>query len=344
MSKKIKDEVQKQFDAGFLAVTSYPLWVANIVLVPKKDNKMGSLVIIRSKWLWTIREDDVYHALGNLFLQVYESKNIKSSTVADHLAHQPIEDYQSMKFEFPDEDVLFLKEYYNRPDPNEGPEPGSQWTLVFDGASTALGSGVGAVITSSTGFYIPFTTIICFDYTNNMVEYKACIYGIERSIDLRIKYLNIYGDSTLVISQIKGELETRHPNLIPYREHVLKLIPYFEEITFDHIPREENHLEDTLATLASMFEVKWANEAPSISIMRLDEPTFFYTNDEVRDDKPWFYDIKRYLEKQEYLEDASILDKKTLRKLPTRFFLNGNVLYKRNHDSFFLRCVDRHEA
>ena len=40
MSKKIKDEVQKQFDAGFLVVTSYPLLVANIVPVPKKDGKV----------------------------------------------------------------------------------------------------------------------------------------------------------------------------------------------------------------------------------------------------------------------------------------------------------------
>ena len=29
LSKKIKDEVMKQFDMGFLAVTSYPQWVAS---------------------------------------------------------------------------------------------------------------------------------------------------------------------------------------------------------------------------------------------------------------------------------------------------------------------------
>ena len=40
MPEKIKAEVIKQFDAGFLAVTSYPQWVANIVLVPKKDGKV----------------------------------------------------------------------------------------------------------------------------------------------------------------------------------------------------------------------------------------------------------------------------------------------------------------
>ena len=96
-----------------------------------------------------------------------------------------------------------------------------------DGASNALGNGVGAVITSPTGFHIPFTAQICFDFTNNMEEYEACIYGIEATIDLRINFLKFYGDLTLVISKINGDLETRHPNLIPSREHVIKLIPYF---------------------------------------------------------------------------------------------------------------------
>ena len=36
---KIKEEVKKQFDAGFLEVEKYPKWVANIVPVPKKDGK-----------------------------------------------------------------------------------------------------------------------------------------------------------------------------------------------------------------------------------------------------------------------------------------------------------------
>ena len=39
-SLKIKEEVKKQFDVGFLAVAQYPEWVANIVPVPKKDGKV----------------------------------------------------------------------------------------------------------------------------------------------------------------------------------------------------------------------------------------------------------------------------------------------------------------
>ena len=39
MSEKIKAEVMKQFNAGFLAVTYYPQWVANVVPVRKRTTK-----------------------------------------------------------------------------------------------------------------------------------------------------------------------------------------------------------------------------------------------------------------------------------------------------------------
>src|ERR1051325_3858756 len=98
--------------------------------------------------------------------------------------------------------------------------------------------------------------------------------GIKAAIDLRIKFLQVYGGSALVIIQIKGKWYMKHPNLIPYREHVLNLIPYFKEITFEHIPREENKLGDALATMSSMFKVRWDNEAPQITIERLGEPAY----------------------------------------------------------------------
>ena len=40
MLLKIKEKMKKQLDAGFLEVSKYPQWVANIVLVPKKDGKV----------------------------------------------------------------------------------------------------------------------------------------------------------------------------------------------------------------------------------------------------------------------------------------------------------------
>ena len=47
MLLKIKDEVKKQLDTGFLEVAKYPEWVANIVLVPKKDGKVRMCVDYR---------------------------------------------------------------------------------------------------------------------------------------------------------------------------------------------------------------------------------------------------------------------------------------------------------
>lgn len=199
--------------------------------------------------------------------------------LSDYLAHQPVEDYQPMRFDFPDVNILFVKDC-NIPGPGEGPELGSRWKLVFNGASNAYEHGIGAIITSPTHFHLPFTSRLCFDYTNNMVEYKVCIFGIEATIDLRIKIFEVYGDSALVISQVRGDCETRDRKLIPYREHVMKLVPYFDDITFPHIPREENQLVDTLATLSFMFKVKWVNETPLIIIEHLDEPAHFLATKE----------------------------------------------------------------
>jgi len=55
----------------------------------------------------------------------YRTQNaIKGSILADHLAHQPIEDYQPIKFDFPDEEIMYLKmKDCDEPLPEEGPDP-----------------------------------------------------------------------------------------------------------------------------------------------------------------------------------------------------------------------------
>ena len=41
---KIKEEVEKQYNAGFLRLVNYPEWLANVVSVPKKDGKVRMCV------------------------------------------------------------------------------------------------------------------------------------------------------------------------------------------------------------------------------------------------------------------------------------------------------------
>ena len=44
---KIKEDVEKQYNAGFLRVVNYPEWLANVVPVPKKDGKVRMCVDFR---------------------------------------------------------------------------------------------------------------------------------------------------------------------------------------------------------------------------------------------------------------------------------------------------------
>ncbi|WJZ91334.1 hypothetical protein VitviT2T_010415 [Vitis vinifera] len=39
-SLQVKEEIQKQLSVGFLSVVEYPEWLANVILVPKKDGKV----------------------------------------------------------------------------------------------------------------------------------------------------------------------------------------------------------------------------------------------------------------------------------------------------------------
>jgi len=46
MSLKIKEEVKKQFDAGFLVVAKYPQWVPTLSLCQKRMVKFECVLII----------------------------------------------------------------------------------------------------------------------------------------------------------------------------------------------------------------------------------------------------------------------------------------------------------
>ncbi|XP_050878146.1 uncharacterized protein LOC127081961 [Lathyrus oleraceus] len=201
-----------------------------------------------------------------------------------------------MQFEFPDEDVMVLNDE-NIIGGDEGPGPGARWKPAFDGTSNSMGHGIGVVLISPRNGYTPFIARLCFDCTNNMAEYEACIMGIEAVINLRIKILEVYGDSTLIVYKVKGEWETRHPKLVRYGAHVIELMKYFEEITFHHIPIEENQVENALATLSSMYKANFHREARIIRMVRRNELACCSVVEEEPNDKPQFYDIKCYLHK-----------------------------------------------
>ena len=83
---------------------------------------------------------------------------------------------------------------------------------------------------------------------------------------------------------------------------------------------------------------------PYIEFRCRGKPVYCYLIEEEKDGKPWYFDIKRYIEDKEYPHEASDNDKRTLQRLAAGFFLSGNILYKRNHDMVLLRCVNAREV
>ena len=125
--------------------------------------------------------------------------------------------------------------------------------------------------------------------------------------------------------------------MVPYQAYIRKMIEFFDDISFHHIPREENQMVDALATLASMFQLTLHGDLPYIEFRCCGKPAHCYLIEEEQDGKPWYFDIKWYIEDKEYPQEASDNDKRMLQRLAANFFLSGNILYKRNHDMVLLR-------
>ncbi|KAK5811446.1 hypothetical protein PVK06_026777 [Gossypium arboreum] len=255
-------------------------------------------------------------------------KAVKGSAIVDFLASRALKDYEPLNFDFPNEDLMCIATT------EEGALEELPWKLNFDGASNAVGNRIGAVLVSPNGDYYPFISKLDFDYTNNMVEYKACIMGVRAAIERKIKVLEVYGNFALVIYQLKGEWETRDPKLIDYRKLVLELVKEFDDITFHYLLRDENQIADALATLASMIKVNKQKDVKPIQMSIYEIPAHCYNieEDEEKDDHPWYHDILQYVKNREYPDQASENDKRTLRRLAIDYVLDGDILYKRRKD------------
>ena len=129
------------------------------------------------------------------------------------------------------------------------------WHMCFDGAASKKGVGAGIWIRPSIGEPKLLSYKLEFKCTNNVVEYEALILGLKALKDLQAQRINIQGDSELVIKQVQGSYQAKHPRLRSYRNLVLDLMKGFKECQYTVIPREENSEVGALAVSASTFQV-----------------------------------------------------------------------------------------
>ena len=214
------------------------------------------------------------------------------------------------------------------------------WILKFDGSSTESSTRVGIIIVSPLGVKTTLSFNLNFDCTNTQAEYEALVIGLEILQDLRTGNMLIMGDSQLVLKQLSGEFKCTSVSLAPYYTAAIQLLEEFKEISFLHVPRENNWEADELAQIAS--GLRFSNELthklilvqkrhhPSIIERRILTDSFSMDVDLAGD---WRTEIEKYL---------SFPGKKvpySLKVKALNYVLLEGDLYRKGHDSLLLRCL-----
>lgn len=86
--------------------------------------------------------------------------------------------------------------------------------------------------------------------TNNIAEYMALIEGLKYIVEEKIDYVDIYGDSDLIIKQVIGVYKVKALHLKVYHDMVKELIAKIPKAVFQHVPRNDNAHADKLANEA----------------------------------------------------------------------------------------------
>lgn len=86
---------------------------------------------------------------------------------------------------------------------------------------------------------------------NNIAEYNALIIGPQIAKDLRVKYLKVYGDSKLVVNQVKGQYDIINEDLISHHQAAIFLAKKFRGFFIYYVSQKHNTHVDALASLVA---------------------------------------------------------------------------------------------
>jgi probable phosphoglycerate mutase len=86
--------------------------------------------------------------------------------------------------------------------------------------------------------------------TNNVAEYRGLIAGLRAAIELGATAVEVRMDSKLVVEQMCGRWQVKHPAMKPLAREAAGLVRELGSVSFGWIPRERNKRADRLANLA----------------------------------------------------------------------------------------------
>ncbi|XP_050259030.1 uncharacterized protein LOC126704031 [Quercus robur] len=159
--------------------------------------------------------------------------------------------------------------------------------------------------------------------------------GLRVALGLGVKELEVYGDSTLIISQIQNKWKIKEERLMQYHECLQKWASKFSKIQYQYVPRMQNQIADALATMASMMDGIKEDEARPIVVEQKEEPAYCMTIEEGEENNgegEWYSDILQYHKDGTYPKSIDKNDQLTIWRLSTNYIICGEKLYKRSYD------------
>jgi ribonuclease HI len=131
------------------------------------------------------------------------------------------------------------------------PDENQIWSLYFDGSKSKEGAGAGCIIIDPAGNKTLLACRLEFECTNNIAEYEALLQGLRKALDMHIQNLVVFGDSEIVVRQVRNSIHCLSPHLKCYQSEVWSLINKFSAFNINSIPRLNNAEADLLANVAS---------------------------------------------------------------------------------------------
>jgi probable phosphoglycerate mutase len=86
--------------------------------------------------------------------------------------------------------------------------------------------------------------------TNNVAEYRGLIAGLQAARDLGATDVEVRMDSKLVVEQMSGRWQVKHPAMKPLALEAAGLVRELGSVRFGWVPRHRNSRADGLANRA----------------------------------------------------------------------------------------------
>lgn len=124
-------------------------------------------------------------------------------------------------------------------------------TIHIDGAARGNpGPAAFGVVFSRDGQLIAEEKQFIGKTTNNVAEYVALIYALQRALQLGARQVHILSDSELLVRQMTGVYQVRDAKLRQLYEQAQQLLGQFDQVQLTHIPRKHNRRADKLCNQA----------------------------------------------------------------------------------------------